>query len=61
MGGFDVIEYPFSDLEIQGAVLRAIHCFKERAGKSHPPIRSSGRNSAHSEVTVPHAVFEERL
>lgn len=34
MGGFDVIEYPFSDVEIQGAVLRAIHCFKERAGKS---------------------------
>lgn len=34
MGGFDVIEYPFSDVEIQGAVLRAIHCFKERTGES---------------------------
>ena len=34
MGGFDVIEHPFSDIEIQRAVLRAIHCFKERTGRS---------------------------
>ena len=34
MGGFDVIVQPFSDLDIQRAVLRAARCFKERrAGK----------------------------
>jgi DNA-binding NtrC family response regulator len=33
-GGFDVIVHPFSDLEIQNAVLRAVRSFKERrAGK----------------------------
>jgi hypothetical protein len=30
MGGFDVIVEPFLNLEIQGAVLRAVRCFKER-------------------------------
>ncbi len=30
MGGFDVIVHPFSDLEIQNAVVRAARSFKER-------------------------------
>lgn len=30
MGGFDVIVEPFSDLEIQGAILRAAQSFKNR-------------------------------
>lgn len=30
MGGFDVIVEPFSDIEIQSAVLRAVRCFQER-------------------------------
>jgi DNA-binding NtrC family response regulator len=34
MGGFDVIEQPFSDIEIQNAVLRAIDSFKERTGRN---------------------------
>lgn len=34
MGGFDVIVQPFSDLEIQGAVLRAIQSFKQRNANS---------------------------
>jgi DNA-binding NtrC family response regulator len=34
MGGFDVIVQPFSDIEIQGAVLRAVQSFRERTGKS---------------------------
>jgi hypothetical protein len=34
MGGFDVIVHPFSDLEIQRAVLRAIDCFKGRRGSN---------------------------
>jgi len=33
MGGFDVIAYPFSDLEIQSAVLRAVRSFKPRLAK----------------------------
>jgi len=31
MGGFDVVVEPFSDLEIQGAVLRAIESFTRKA------------------------------
>jgi hypothetical protein len=34
MGGFDVIVQPFSDLEIQGAVLRAIQSFKLRSARN---------------------------
>jgi DNA-binding NtrC family response regulator len=34
MGGFDVIVQPFSDLEIQGAVLRAAQSFRARTRKS---------------------------
>jgi hypothetical protein len=30
MGGFDVIVEPFLEVEIQGAVLRAIQCFNEK-------------------------------
>jgi hypothetical protein len=33
MGGFDVIVEPFSDLEIQGAILRAVQCFEERTAE----------------------------
>jgi DNA-binding NtrC family response regulator len=36
MGGFDVIVEPFSALEIQGAVLRAIQSFKRKA-RSYSP------------------------
>jgi DNA-binding NtrC family response regulator len=35
MGGFDVIVEPFSDMEIQGAVLRAIQSFKKRSKRNH--------------------------
>lgn len=41
MGGFDVIVQPFSDAEIQDAVLRAVRCFKERT-KRH---RSGGQKT----------------
>lgn len=37
MGGFDVIEYPFSDVEIQGAVLCAVDSFKERTRGNQSP------------------------
>jgi DNA-binding NtrC family response regulator len=36
MGGFDVIVEPFSDVEIQEAVLRAIQSFKRRARTCFP-------------------------
>ena len=49
MGGFDVIEYPFSDVEIQGAVLRAIHCFKEKGGRI---IRRVRRSASEARLTV---------
>jgi hypothetical protein len=37
MGGFDVIVEPFSDLEIQGAVLRAMQSFKKRKARTYSP------------------------
>jgi DNA-binding NtrC family response regulator len=44
MGGFDVIVYPFSDLEIQSSVLRAVRSFKERAVRSQFPEQKAKRN-----------------
>lgn len=44
MGGFDVIVYPFSDLEIQSSVLRAVRSFKERAVRSRLPEQTTKRN-----------------
>jgi DNA-binding NtrC family response regulator len=41
MGGFDVIVQPFSDAEIQDAVLRAVRCFKERTKR----VRSGGQKT----------------
>jgi hypothetical protein len=38
MGGFDVIVEPFSDLEIQGAVLRAMQSFKKRKARTYSSL-----------------------
>jgi DNA-binding NtrC family response regulator len=40
-GGFDVIVQPFSDVEIQQAVLRAVQCLQQRA----KAMRSAGRKT----------------
>ena len=40
-GGFDVIVQPFSEAEIQRAVLRAVRCFQQRAESCRPAGRRS--------------------
>jgi hypothetical protein len=54
VGGFDVVIQPFSDAEIQGAVLRAVHCFQKRKGRIHSARVRGCRMRAHSEVAAPH-------
>ena len=44
MGGFDLIVYPFSDLEIQSGVLRAVRSFRERAVRSRLPAQKTKKN-----------------
>jgi DNA-binding NtrC family response regulator len=46
MGGFDVIVQPFSDAEIQDAVLRAVRCFKERTRRVGSGWRTTRRKAS---------------
>jgi DNA-binding NtrC family response regulator len=46
MGGFDVIVFPSSDLEIQTAVLRAVQCFQSRKVRIHSAERKTRQRAS---------------